>query len=184
MKKIFSECLAFPILRWVAVVWSTSSAVCLTLLMAAVVPIGGQDLSRLPIKDLSAIAAAVRNVDQKQPGSQTKRSITISDAVSIFLQQNLQLVAARYDISTAEAELLSAKVRPNPEIAIASSGLPIRFNGPFIGTQTFAYNVSQDLELGGKRAKRIDVAKSDAEVAKAQFQVAVWQMTNDVKKKF
>ena len=142
----------------------------------------GQDTSLLPIKQSGPSATAPAG--PKPTGAQTKRSITISDAVSIFLQQNLQLIAARYDIGTAEAEMLSAKVRPNPEITVASSGLPVRFNGSFLGTQTFAYNLSQDLELGGKRAKRIDVAKADADVAKAQFEVTVWQMTNDVKRKF
>ena len=50
--------------------------------------------------------------------------------------------------------------------------------------QTFAYNISQDLELGGKRRKRIASAEADAELARAQFEIAVWQMTNDVKRKF
>ena len=118
------------------------------------------------------------------PPAQTKTAITINEAVSIFLEKNLQLVAARYDISTAEAEKLSARVRPNPEITMGSSGLPINFSGPLVASQTFAYNISQDIELGGKRSKRINLADADAEVAKAQFEVAVWQLTNDVKKKF
>ncbi len=119
-----------------------------------------------------------------QPATRVKRAITISDAVSIFLQQNLQLVAARYDIDTANAEKLTAGLRPNPSITIGSSGLPLKFNGPFINSQTFAYNISQDFEMGGKRSKRISVANATAEVARAQFQIVVWQMTNDVKKKF
>src|SRR4051812_37041240 len=45
----------------------------------------------------------------RTPPPPAQRSITISDAVSIFLQQNLQLVAARYDIDTAEAEKLTAR---------------------------------------------------------------------------
>ena len=119
-----------------------------------------------------------------QAPTQTKRSITISDAVSIFLQQNLQLVAARYDIDSVDAEKLTAGLRPNPSITIGSSGLPLKFNGPFITQQTFAYNISQTFELGGKRGKRVTAANANSEVARAQFQIAVWQMTSDVKKKF
>ncbi|HEX3101863.1 MAG TPA: TolC family protein, partial [Pyrinomonadaceae bacterium] len=114
----------------------------------------------------------------------TKRLITLSDAVSIFLQQNLQLVAARYDVDTADAEKLTAKLRPNPDLTVGSSGIPLKFTGPFINQQTFAYSISQDLELGKKRAKRIDAAAANSAVAEAQFQTIVWQMTNDVKKKF
>ena len=143
-----------------------------------------QDKSPIPFKETGTVNAAVLPASKQVPTAQTKRSITIADAVSIFLQQNLQLVAARYDIDTAEAEKLSARLRPNPEITIGSSGLPVNFRGPFIGQQTFAYNISQDLELGGKRKKRIDVANANAEVARAQFQTVVWQLTNDVKKKF
>lgn len=119
-----------------------------------------------------------------QPAGGTKRLITLSDAVSIFLQQNLQLVAARYDVDTADAEKLTAKLRPNPDLTVGSSGIPLKFTGPFINQQTFAYSISQDLELGKKRAKRIDAAAANSAVAEAQFQTIVWQMTNDVKKKF
>ncbi|HEY2846821.1 MAG TPA: TolC family protein [Pyrinomonadaceae bacterium] len=114
----------------------------------------------------------------------TARSVTVSDAVSIFLQQNLQLVASRYDIDTADAEKITARLRPNPEVSIGNSGIPLLFNGPFLQEQTFAYNISQDLELGGKREKRITYAEANAELARANFEVAVWQMTNDVKRKF
>ena len=118
------------------------------------------------------------------PQAQVKRLITISDAVTIFLEQNLQLVAAKYDIDETDAEKLSARLRPNPAITIGSSGLPLKFNGPFINSQTFAYNISQDLELGGKRSKRITNANANSEVARANFQIVVWQMTNDLKRKF
>lgn len=119
-----------------------------------------------------------------QAASQAKRSITIMDAVSIFLDQNLQLVAARYDIDSVDAEKLTAGLRPNPQITIGSSGIPLKFNGPFIKQQTFAYNISQNFELGGKRGKRVTAANANSELARAQFQIVVWQMTNDVKKKF
>jgi len=112
------------------------------------------------------------------------RPITVVDAVSIFLQQNQQLIASRYDIDTADAEKITARLRPNPAVSIGNSGIPLLFNGPFFTQQTFAYNISQDLELGGKREKRITYAEANAELARAQFEVAVWQMTNDVKKKF
>lgn len=128
-------------------------------------------------------AAALGQVVSGTPVSQAKRLITITDAVSIFLQQNLLLVAARYDIDSVDAEKLSARLRPNPEITVGSSGLPIRFT-PFLSSQTFAYNISQDFELGGKRAKRISAANANSEVARAQFEIVVWQMTNDVKRKF
>jgi outer membrane protein, heavy metal efflux system len=135
-----------------------------------------------PLKGISAdIAEMIRDRQQTQP---TRKSITISDAVSIFLQQNLQLVAARYDVDTADAEKLTARLRPNPQIAIDSANLPIDFKGNFFKEQQISYGISQTFELAGKRRKRIDVANANADVARAEFQTAVWQMTNDLKKKF
>jgi len=112
------------------------------------------------------------------------RLVTVDDAVSLFMQQNLQLVASRYDVDTAEAEKITARLRPNPVITLGASGLPVKFNGPLLQDDSFVYNVSQDLEIGGKRKKRITVAEANAEVARAKFEVAVWQMTNDLKRKF
>ena len=112
------------------------------------------------------------------------RPLTISDAVSIFLQQNLQLVAARYDIDTAEAEKLTARLRPNPQINVATSGIPLAFTGPLIKEQTYDYGISQTFELGGKRQKRIETANANADVARGQFQTVLWQLTNDLKRKF
>ncbi|MFL6286391.1 MAG: TolC family protein [Pyrinomonadaceae bacterium] len=112
------------------------------------------------------------------------RPITISDAVSIFLQQNLQLLAARYDIDTAEAEKLTARLRPNPQLNISTSDIPLKFTGPLIREQTYDYGVSQTVELGGKRSKRIAAADANAELARGVFQTVVWQLTNDLKRKF
>ena len=100
------------------------------------------------------------------------------------MQQNLQLVAARYDIDTAEAEKLTARLRPNPQLNIASSDLPINLSGPLFKEQTYDYGLSQTFELGGKRSKRIDAANANANLARGQFEMVVWQLTNDLKRKF
>jgi outer membrane protein, heavy metal efflux system len=119
---------------------------------------------------------------QISPGA--KRPITISDAVSIFLQQNFQLIGARYDIDTAEAEKLTARLRPNPEVTVGFEGVPLNFSGNLLAEQQYAYNISQTFELGGKRGKRISVANANADVARAEFETVLWQLTNDLKRKF
>ncbi len=121
---------------------------------------------------------------QAQTQTPPKRSITLTDAVEIFLQRNLQLVAARYDIDTAEAEKLTARLRPNPQLSFASSGTPLTFTGPIISEQTYDYAISQTFELGGKRGKRIDLANKNADLARGQFEMQVWLLTNDLKRKF
>ena len=129
-----------------------------------------------------ATTSALGTRSQQPPLS--GRAVTLADAVTIFLNQNFQLIAARYDIDTAEAEKLTARLRPNPEISVGFSGLPLNLSGNLLTEQQYSYSIAQTFELGGKRPKRIDVANANADVARAQFETAVWQMTNDLKRKF
>ena len=121
---------------------------------------------------------------QQPPATAVKKSLTLADALSVFLQHNLQLVAGRYDIETADAEKLTARLRPNPEFNFDTEELPLDFSGPFFHEQEITYSISQTFEMGGKRRKRIDVANVNAELARAEFQTTMWQLTNDLKKKF
>lgn len=118
-----------------------------------------------------------------RPAGQT-RSITIADAVSIFLQQNLEIAAARYDVDLVDAEKLSAGLRPNPEIEFEAGDVPVTFGPSLLKPDKYSYGISQTFELGGKRRKRIDAANRESELAEAEFQVVLWQMTSDVKRKF
>jgi len=121
---------------------------------------------------------------QTQTPATSKRLVTLADAVEIFMRQNLLLVAARYDIETADAEKLTARLRPNPQISVGLSDLPVNLSGPIIKEQTYDYGVSRTFELGGKRSKRIETADAGSDLARGQFQMVVWQLTNDLKRKF
>src|SRR5215510_2022856 len=133
---------------------------------------------------LTLLAVAVSGVRAQDKPVTSKRSITLDEAVEIFMRQNLQLVAARYDVETADAEKLTARLRPNPQLTVGLSDLPVNLRGPVIKEQTYTYGISRTIELGGKRDKRIDVAEANSELARGQFQMVVWQLTNDVKRKF
>src|SRR6476620_2561774 len=137
---------------------------------------------------LTFIAVAVSGIQaqEKLAPTQTpaKRSVTLADAIEIFMRQNLQLVAARYDIETADAEKLTARLRPNPQLTVGLADLPINLSGPLIKEQTYNYGISRTCELGGKRGKRIETADANSDLARGQFQMVVWQLTNDLKRKF
>ncbi len=156
----------------------------LLLLTLTAHPILAQEKSSEPLKGINAGISASPPAQQQTAASPTKRSIAISDAVSIFLQQNLQLVAGRYDIDTADAEKLTARLRPNPEFSFTSQDLPLNFSGNLVKDQQYSYGITQTFELGGKRSKRIDAANANSDLARAEFQTVLWQLTNDLKKKF
>jgi len=146
-----------------------------------------QSLLTLLAVTVSSIHAQDQNnlaKPQTQTAATSKRLVTLTDAVEIFMRQNLELVAARYDVETADAEKLTARLRPNPQFSFGLSDLPIDLSGPLIKEQTYSYGISHTIELGGKRNKRIDVADANSDLARGQFQMAVWQLTNDLKRKF
>ncbi len=146
-------------------------------------PVLAQEKSPEPLKGINANIAVMPRAQQQTP-SPAKRSLTISDAVSIFLQQNLELVAARYDIDTVDAEKLTARLRPNPQFSFASTDLPLGLTGNVLKEQTYSYGIIQTFELGGKRGKRINAANANSDLARGQFQTVLWQLTNDLKRKF
>ncbi|HJP91352.1 MAG TPA: TolC family protein [Pyrinomonadaceae bacterium] len=147
-----------------------------------------QSLLTLFAVTVSSIHAQDQNNLATQPQTQapatSKRSVTLTDALEIFMRQNLELVAARYDVETADAEKLTARLRPNPQLSVGLSDLPIDLSGPLIKEQTYSYGISHTIELGGKRNKRIEFADANSDLARGQFQMAVWQLTNDLKRKF
>ena len=134
------------------------------------------------LSGLTLLAVAVSSIQAQDKPS--KRTITLDEAVEIFLRQNLELVAGRYDIETAEAEKLTARLRPNPQFTLGLADLPLNLSGPILKEQSYSYGIGHTVELGGKRNKRIDVANANADVARGQFQMTVWQLTNDLKRKF
>jgi cobalt-zinc-cadmium efflux system outer membrane protein len=164
---------------------SSRRAVCLATLLL-LVSTGNSILAqeKQPAASKLISAAGLPKPESQTPTSSSKRPITVSDAVSIFLAQNFQLIAARYDVDTVDAEKLTARLRPNPEVSVGFEDLPLNFSGNFIKEQQFAYGISQTFEMGGKRSKRIDAANANSEVARAQFQMVMWQLTNDLKKRF
>lgn len=157
----------------------------LLLLTFTTTAVTAQDKPPQPtFKGLNAAIVEALHTQQQPLAPAAKRSVTLADAMSIFLQHNLQLVAGRYDIETADAEKLTARIRPNPEFSADFEQLPLDFSGPFFREQEITYSLSQTFELGGKRRKRIDAANANAELARAGFQTTMWQLTNDLKKKF
>jgi len=165
-------------IQWIAALFSLALFFCMT-----THSVRSQEQPTETSKQININLATMLRAPQQPTPVASRRSITISDAVAIFLRQNLQLVAARYDIDIADADKLTARLRPNPAISVGFSDIPLS-RLSFVNPQTYSYGVSQTFELGGKRNKRIETANANSEVARAEFEMVVWQATNDLKKKF
>jgi len=165
-------------IQWIAALFALALFFCMT-----THSVRSQEQPTETSKQININLATMLRAPQQPTPVASRRSITISDAVAIFLRQNLQLVAARYDIDIADADKLTARLRPNPAISVGFSDIPLS-RLSFVNPQTYSYGVSQTFELGGKRNKRIETANANSEVTRAEFEMVVWQATNDLKKKF
>jgi cobalt-zinc-cadmium efflux system outer membrane protein len=165
-------------IQWIAALFSLALFFCMT-----THSVRSQEQPTETSKQININLATMLRAPQQPTPVASRRSITISDAVAIFLRQNLQLVAARYDRDMADADKLTARLRPNPAISVGFSDIPLS-RLSFVNPQTYSYGVSQTFELGGKRNKRIETANANSEVTRAEFEMVVWQATNDLKKKF
>jgi cobalt-zinc-cadmium efflux system outer membrane protein len=94
--------------------------------------------------------------------------LTVKQAESLFVKNNVQLIAQHYNIGIAEAGVITAKLFPNPDFSFAN-GLYAQntTSGPAINEQSFS--LSQLFTTAGKRNKSIRLAKIGVDQAKFQF---------------
>jgi outer membrane protein, heavy metal efflux system len=92
--------------------------------------------------------------------------ITIKQAEDFFLKNNLKLIAQHYNIDIADAQVITARLFPNPDFSISNG---IAGNGEPNPTAEQSASVSQLITTAGKRNKTIRLAKIGIEQAKYQF---------------
>jgi cobalt-zinc-cadmium efflux system outer membrane protein len=112
-----------------------------------------------------------QNGDESQLKADTLR-VGLDSAENIFVRQNLQLLAQRYNVDAQDALILQAKLWPNPNLSVntivyntqTKSWFPFGYpNGELSG------GISQLILLARKRGISIDIAKANTELAKYQL---------------
>jgi len=118
-------------------------------------------------------------------GTQARaQTLTIAEAVDEAVQHNLTLIAQRANLSVAETQLLTARLRPNPvasfsadHLDLLGTGFDEANNG---GPPEIAFRVDVPIERGRKRERRMDLASASKALAEAQFADAVRTLRADV----
>lgn len=92
--------------------------------------------------------------------------ISMDDSIRIALAYNQSLRAQRLNIDQSKAGEITASLKPNPTFSTLVDTIPI-FSPQTIrfGTQTYSEALSYTVERGGKREKRVAVAKDGTEIA-------------------
>jgi cobalt-zinc-cadmium efflux system outer membrane protein len=110
--------------------------------------------------------------------------LSLNDAISIALKINPGLLAAQLELEARKARISQANAIPNPDFGVfiedfAGSG---QFEG-FDSSQTTA-QLSQRIELGGKRGSRRNEASLNHDIAKAEMEIKRREIISSVRKVF
>ena len=114
--------------------------------------------------------------------------LTLDEAVREAMAHNLDLAAARYDISVAEARQITAALRPNPVMTASADHLDLLGTGYNTinngGPNEYALRTDFVLERGRKREARMNLAAAERGLAQLDFQDAMRRLMFDVSSAF
>jgi cobalt-zinc-cadmium efflux system outer membrane protein len=112
--------------------------------------------------------------------------ITLQDAEGQFIQKNFLLLASKYQVSTADAAIIQAKLYPNPNFAI-EQGVYNQDTKKWFdlsSTGETAFSLQQLIILAGKRNKQIDIAKINSRISLYQFYDLVRTLRYELRSSF
>jgi cobalt-zinc-cadmium efflux system outer membrane protein len=117
--------------------------------------------ARVAVLALCLLPASILAQSQAPPSL-----ISMEDAVRIALQYNQALRAQRLNVDQSKAGEVTAGLKPNPTLSNLIDTIPA-FSPQTIrlSTQIYEETLSYTVERGGKRDKRVAVAKDNTDVA-------------------
>src|SRR5260370_1572400 len=99
------------------------------------------------------------------------KPLTLARALALTLEHSPELSAFSWDIRSAEARIIQAKLIPNPEISVEGENLTPSSGSQSGNEMQNTLRLSQLLELGGKRRSRLREAQFDREATQWDYQV-------------
>lgn len=116
----------------------------------------------------------------------TTGTLTLKEAEQRFLERNLSLIAERYNIDVAQAQVLQAKLFENPVISLEQN-VYNRLNGKYFdfGKEGEAVlEIEQVIHLAGQRNKQVKLEKINKEIAEYQFEEVMRTLRRELNEKF
>ena len=122
----------------------------------------------------------------KMCAQQVAGTLTLKEAEQRFLERNLSLIAERYNIDMAQAQVLQAKLFENPVISLEQN-VYNRLNGKYFdfGKEGEAVvEIEQVIHLAGQRNKQVRLDKINKEIAEYQFEEVMRTLRQELNEKF
>ena len=122
---------------------------------------------------ISALATTVFLFLAASGTGQTTTLISLDQAIPLALAHNHNLLATRTQILQNQAQEITANLRPNPTLGMDSQFVPFFSPQDFSGTnlnqtQQFDVGISYLFERGHKRQRRLQAARDQTAVTRAQ----------------
>ena len=112
-------------------------------------------------------AASAADGSPPEAATSAPRMVTLDDALCLASEQNPELRVRLAEVEQARARVISAgTIAFNPELRMSAG----RRDSPGGSTTDRGIELSQEIELGGKRRQRKAVAEADLSAAEARFE--------------
>jgi len=98
-----------------------------------------------------------------------QQQMSLQDCELAFQKNNLQLLAAQYNINMADADIIQAKIWELPQIEGYVNAVNPQDKRVFDVTRAKGVEITQLIYLGGKKKNEIQFAKSNRELSQLQF---------------
>lgn len=106
--------------------------------------------------------------------------LSLEESMRLFLQNNFDLLLAKYGIDNAKALAITARLFPNPVLSL-SGGAAFTQGQTFSGTRFLTSQLEQLFLVAGKRGYRMESAGYGIQSAEANFEDAIRQLSLAVK---
>lgn len=110
--------------------------------------------------------------------------VTLAGAIDLALKRNPVLFASRYELTAAQARVVQAGLRPNPELLLELENFGGRGEMSGVKALETTLSLSQVIELGDKRRLRSAAALADSDVASIEQRARQLDVLAEVTRRF
>jgi cobalt-zinc-cadmium efflux system outer membrane protein len=130
------------------------------------------------------VAASSATYATSAERAEPQGALTLAQAIDVSLVRNPELQSSRYELTAAQARVLQAGLRLNPEVGVEFENFA--GSGETRGTDALetTLSLSQVIELGGKRGLRRSVAEADADLVTLELRARQLDVLADVTRKY
>ena len=112
--------------------------------------------------------------------------LTLQTATDMLIRQSPILLRNQLNSVVARSNLRQAGLRPNPDLEITSESYPVFESNPgsFWNNQELVVRAGQTIETGGKRSKRIGVARQELAATESDVQNTFRELKLELKQRY